>query len=310
LNGAHAKVCQFTPDFPGIWIVELTVNDGKYTSAKDVVEVRVQVPPPTGNDLFLYDISASGMTDNQTVQDFSAQILNMGFDYTGMLDFRVIGTDQWTNPSLVFDKSVTIDDVSLKTGAAQWFPLAQEEIDWPEQVCSAVFVVTTDPNNKLAEVNENNNGLDKTIYRDEVLGNCSYENVLTDTLTIITRSGAGHLYRVQEGQEFVFAFGAEPFVFGLDFRDCCPEMTIELAIIYDWTPDPEDGANIVLFDRNSITLEPEDDNSWGYHISYIPREEKYYQNATTLAVVAYYDSGYKVLFQTPVKSEYEEIIGK
>lgn len=313
--GGHATLlvpngrnCHFTPDVAGYWVIELIVSDGDLLSEADVVGVRVR--KPQGEDLVLSDISAVGLTNNNYVSNFSAQILNMGFKYTGVVDFRVIGLDQWTNPSLVFDKSVTLDNVSLDTGSSGWFSLFQREIEWPEDVCRALFIVKVDPINQIVEVNENNNDLNKTLFRDDVAGYCSYENVLTDNLRIINRGGEGLSFLVEEGQEFLFGFWEDPFQFGLDFRNCCPEMTVELSIIYDWTPDPEDGKNIVLVDRNFVTLEPGKENYFTYTTNNVPREERYEQHAVTLAIIAYYDGGYAVLFQTPVKSEYEEIIGK
>lgn len=305
-----SAICQFRPDFPGIWIFELKVNDGQCDSVPEVIEIRVVVPPHNGLDLELHDLNVVSDPLNPSVVDFSAQILNLGDPFSGPLIVKVWALDRWEQPRLVFDQTVATESFSLETALATWLPLSKDEIYWPEQVCQATFGATFDLTGTLSDTNLANNTHTKTVYRDQARGNCSFAHLLGHSLAVITRSGAGHLYRLAEGVEFVFPFMSEPYIFVLDFSDCCPELSMELSIIFDWTTDPAAGDNIELLPRQAITLLPGQTNEFTFQIRDVPRQEKYWDAPVTLAVVGYLGGGSYVLYQTPVRAEYMDIIGK
>ena len=307
LENEHDSMCLLRPDVPGVWIVSLKVSDGEYVSEPDVVQVRVKAG--AGLDLDAREISASGVYDNKYLDSFNLYLLNSGIPYTGPVTFTAWGMDKWTGGKLGFARTFTIDDIKMDAGAGMWLPLLKREIEWPEDVCYATLGVIVDPNNAIDETVEGNNSRDDVFYRDDLTGNCSSENVLSGKIAIISQGGAGHLWYVHEGDLFVFP-STEPFVFVLDFRNCCPENTFELSIVYDWSPDPENGLNVKLVDKSKIALTPGEENAIRFDGIAIPRLEEFEQSDTTLAIIAYYEEGYELLFKTPVRAEYWEIIGK
>jgi hypothetical protein len=309
LSSDHGSRIFLATDVSGMHLVRLTVSDGEFTSDPDIVRVNNSVGNPTSQDLKLCDIVARGVDQHHHVEHLSACVANLGNPYDGPLSFAVWVLDSWEDADLVFSKTVNWDAISLDSGEARRLDLVQREIEWPEEVCQAVFGVVVDPGEGLDEKSEENNSLSRVIYRDELVDGCSYENLLAGKISVISRAGAGHLWWVREDQEFIFPSAeVEPFVIVLDFRDCCPERTFDLSIVYDWTPDPDDGENLILARERGISLKPGESNEKVYNIR-ILRMEKFSHDYTTFAVIAEDENGSAVLFQAPTKAEYVEIHG-
>ncbi len=308
LTGDKSMISCFLPNKTGVWVVRLTVSDRRLKSESDVIQVRVKLPElsqlpgpvPTQPDFKIIKIAALGVHNNKYVDDFRVKVENTGSDYSGALDFRIVGIDQLRNGKFTLDKRLVVNDSYIRRGEEKWLTLMKQELEWPEEVRKITFALIVDPENKINELNENNNYLERTIHRFNLLPCCNVG--LSDKITINGRM-------IRKGQRYTFPIKSYGTMIGINLINCCGKSkTSELHFVYDWTPLKPDGENI-LIQKSEITL-----NGGEKYIRFdglrIPRKEKYKKNYTIFAIIRHHENGYDVLYETPVRADYVKIVGK
>jgi CheY-like chemotaxis protein len=101
--------------------------------------VELPGPEPTQPDLKITKILASGMHSNKYVDAFRVKIQNTGSNYSGAIDFRIVGLDRLTNSQFTLDRRLTVNGVNLNRGDEKWLELMTREIEWPEEVRNITF---------------------------------------------------------------------------------------------------------------------------------------------------------------------------
>jgi len=248
-------------------------------------------------DLEITDIKAWGMYQEKYINDIHVKIRNKGSNYIGPVDFRLSVLHQAA--SLVY-KTITIDQVCLRQSDETWVTLSRREIAWPDAASSLRCSITIDPLMKINELDEGNNAMQSEISRGAMLPYC---NILVSQ-NIGLRDYRARISTLKQGQGFVFdCSGGDQFDFFFTLQNFCRRNnTIELYIVYDWTPVQKDGENIVLkkgLRINNITVRGDYPVSI-QHIK-IPRKKKFEERYTTFAILSRHDRGYDVLFSAPVK---------
>jgi len=248
-------------------------------------------------DLEIINITAAGLYQEKYINKIHVKIRNKGSTYTGPVDFRLSVLHQAA--SLVY-KTITRDQVCLRRWNETWITLSRREIAWPEAASSLRCYVAVDPLNKINEMDEGNNVSQTEISRGAMLPFC---NILVSQ-EISIRDYRARMYKLKAGQGFVFdCSGGDQFDFFLKLQNFCRRNnSIELYIVYDWTPIQKNGDNIVLkkgFKINNITVRG--DYPVEIHDLKIPRKKKFEEHYTTFAILARHDRGYDVLFSAPVK---------
>ena len=309
LTADKSAVCCFSPDKTGVWMISLTVSDRRLKSEPDVVRVNVKLPEPselpgpepTQPDLEISKIIASGVHDNAYVDLFLVKLENLGSDYFGPIDFRIIGMDRLTNGQFSLDRRVTENDVDLHRGEQKLLSLMSREIEWPEVVRKITFAAIADPDNKIDELNENNNNFEKTLHRFNLSPCCNI--ILSDTITINGR-------RIRRGRRYTFPIKTYGTMIGINLINCSNESkTSHLQFVYDWTPLKPEGENTVIRESD-ITVEAGEEKYVPYQGLRVPRKEKYKTNYTTFAIVRHHEKGYDVLYEFPARADYVKVVGK
>lgn len=301
------EIC-FRPDKEGVWLFGLTVTDGRLKSKMDVTRVSVKLPEklhlpepsPAQPDFKILKVIPLGLKGN-TVSGFHIEIVNLGADYSGDLEFRIIGMDQLINGHFSLDKRVTVRDLNLKRGEKRWLTLLPNQVEWPERIRWISFGVKVDPSNRVHEVIEKNNLLEITKNRINLSSCCGI--CLPDSIRINGRA-------IKKGQRYSFPYKKYGNSIGIDFINTGEKTeTITLSFVYDWSPVKSGGENI-LIKKYSITLAPNKERFIRFEGLRIPRKKKYKTNYTTFAVLRSHKNGYDVLYETPVTADYVEIVGK
>jgi hypothetical protein len=294
------NTCRFTPNKAGTWLVRLTVCDGKLFSVSDVVRIQVKepstlhpftpVPRTSAPDLEIAEIQASGVYQGRYVKDFKVRVRTRTGAYGGPLDFRVLGLSSQYN----FAQNVTIQNVGLTAGEEnKWLTLFANGIEWPEDVCAVTFAVTIDPNNRVEETNERNNQEDKTIYRDELVGQCD-ARIFPETIKI----GKANLRPVSNGGRFVLPSDTANIF--IQLRNCCPvDTTMKLAFLYDWTPLTADGENKKV-KESTLRFKRGESKALTFSNIKIPKKSAF----KTLAIRREHANGYDILYTIDVRVDY------
>jgi hypothetical protein len=167
------KSCFITPDKPGVWIVALTVCDGKKLSERDVVKLRVNELEPAVDtpDLEVPDVAVFGSSiDNKKyIREIRAKVKSNNVPWTQPLGFRVIAMDELMGGQFTFDESMTINSVCLRKDDEKWYTLVSDRLEWPEGVTQISFAAKVDPGNLVDETMENNNMAEITIQRTDLM---------------------------------------------------------------------------------------------------------------------------------------------
>ena len=248
-------------------------------------------------DFEITDIRASGLYQEKYINDLRVKIWNKGSHYRGPIDFRLSVLHQAA--SLVY-KTITIEPVCLRQWDETWITLSRREIAWPEAASSLRCYVAIDPQRKINELNKDNNAMSTDISRGAMLPFCNIsvsKNIgLRDYQARMStlKQGKQYIFDCKEGDKFDFFFQLQNF--------CHRNNSIELYIVYDWTPVQKDGENIILkkaLKINNITVRGD------YPVEIqdlkIPRKQKFEERYTTFAILARHNKGYDVLFSAPVK---------
>jgi hypothetical protein len=294
------NTCRFTPNKKGTWLVRLIVCDGKLFSEPDVVRIDVKAPAPepappplpqtSRPDLDIAEIKASGVFQGRYVKDFEVWVRIRTGHFGGPLDFRVIGFDKFMGARFTFDKTVTIDNVSLVGGQSREYTLFKNEIEWPEDVCQVTFGVAVDPGNKVEEVNEHNNLKEVTLYRDALVGQCDAR-----IFPYVIKIGKANLRPVTNGGRFVLPSDVANIF--IKFRNCCAaNATMKLAFIYDWTPLVADGENKKVME-STLSFKPGESKPLTFSNIKIPKKSAF----KTLAIRREHKLGYDILYTIDVR---------
>ncbi|OGP53644.1 MAG: hypothetical protein A2Y65_04835 [Deltaproteobacteria bacterium RBG_13_52_11] len=281
------------------------VNEiNEQNNMKDATVQRTQMQQAGGTppyaprpDLEITDIKATGMYQGKYINELQVKMRNNGSNYIGPVDFRLDVLHQAV--SLLY-KTITIDQVCLRQSDETWITLNRREIAWPADASSLRCYVTIDPLGKINELHEENNALQREISRGAMLPCC---NILVSQ-NIGLRDYRARMSTLKQGERFTFdCTGGDAFDFFFTLQNFCyRNNSIELYVVYDWTPLQTDGENIILkkgLKINNITARAD------YPVSIqdlkIPRKKKFEEQYTTFAIVARHDRGYDVLFSAPVK---------
>ncbi|MCJ7663008.1 MAG: PKD domain-containing protein [Desulfobacterales bacterium] len=248
-------------------------------------------------DFEIMDIRASGLYQEKYINDLRVKIWNQGSPYRGPVDFRLSVLHQAA--SLV-SKTITIDQVCLRQWDETWITLSRREIAWPATASSLSCSVTVDPLGKINEVHEENNAMSKEISRGAMLPFC---NIFVSQ-DIGIRDYQARMSTLKQGKQYIFdCKGGDKFDFFFQLQNFCyRNNSIELYIVYDWTPVQKDGENIVLKKGLKISnITVRGDYPVEIQDLKIPRKQKFEERYTTFAILAHHDRGYDVLFSAPVK---------
>ena len=255
--------------------------------------------PPLANrpDFVITDIDASGLYRESKIGAISVQIENRGLDYAGYLDFRVVVTHK--GQQVFRDNSATVDTVCLRRSEKKWVRLVRREVEWPEDAASYNFLAEVDPHRHIDELNEHNNRYSRSIFRGALVSPCNVDVAKT----ISVRDSRARMFALKEGERFIFdCSGSNKFDFFITLQNYChANNTVELYIVYDWTPLRADGKNKILKKKYRVDFFTTGDRRVQIDNLKIPKKKRFKNQYTTFAIIARHDKGYDVIFSAPVR---------
>ncbi len=212
----------------GMYLVALTVNDGKLYSERDVVQVRADAAP-VNPDLLLKDLKALGLFEDK-LNMLEVTLQNRGARFEGSVTMNFVALDRLQGGHVSFGKEYQ-KTLSLEQGEELRMILSRREIQWPVSVCMVSFGVSA--NAGVIEETKTNNSAQLTEYRDNLFGGCSSRiDALSLKIENPNRPGYFDYDEVQQGENVVLMKGEQNIYMYL--THCCPQADhLQIAVIYN-----------------------------------------------------------------------------
>ncbi len=260
--------------FVGIWlcrdrmevdeIIHRTENDGSFTwrvpdnlisgfyyikiktLEKKKIEGKSEVFHIVGSskrpELEVMGIKLNGLPENDMVNTFDVTIKNNGDDFSGYVDYRVVGMDKFlSGGKYTFDRRGRTR-LKLARGETCTKTLFRN-FSWPPDVCKVTYSITLDPLKRIYDLNRRNNTFSKTFYKGEILF-AHYCDI--QLIPKIIKIGKANLRPVPDGGAIVLSDNKFNIFFTLR-NNCSKDRTWDFYIVYDFNPYKARGENKVIW---------------------------------------------------------------
>jgi len=226
----------------GTYYIKIKTVDGKVSGESEPFYIIGTDQKP---DLEVKGIRLNGMPDKNIVNSFNISVKNNGDDFSGYVDYRVIGMDKFlSGGKYAFDRKgkTRLKLARGETGTKTLF----RGFSWPPDICKVTYSVTLDPLKKIYDLNRKNNTFSRTFYKGEILGK-KYCNIRI--IPRMIKIGKANLRAVPSGGSIVLSDNKFDIFFTLR-NNCSEDKAWDFYIIYDFNPLTARGENKVIWHSN------------------------------------------------------------